>query len=167
MVKLTFFLLLALVASAVSGLPCYNRCRFRFCDGETEFKVGVEADVAFTGPICKKYREKIGHIDETGEALVVKKDTRKFIPISKWEPDGLEQNFSPSFFKAYGVNGKKTDPSGIGHEVPQKNQADFLDGVCFIVPINSYQVLDGEGDVVENVHPYNPTRNCVAFKAFT
>lgn len=163
MVKLVFFVLLALAAAAVSGSPCYRFCRFRFCDGRNTFQVGVEADIAFTGPICSKFGIKVGHIAQTGEARIGK----YFTPISKWEPGGLEQNFSPSFFKAYGVNGKKTDLSGIGHEVPQQNQADFLNRKCVIVPIREYQVLDEDGNVVDNIHPRQPFRDCVAFETFT
>lgn len=163
MFKLVFFALLALTASTVSGSACYPLCRFRFCDGKNAFLVGVQADVAFTGRICSKFGVKVGRVDRTGEAYLFKKKPLAFIRISQYKPDGLEQNFSPSFFKSYNVDGG----SGIGHEVPQTNQADFLNGKCFFVPIKAYQVLNDKGNVVDNVHPTNPFRDCVAFKTFT
>lgn len=164
-----FALALALAAIAVSEASCYNKCRFRFCDYRSTFKVGVKNDLPFTGPICAKDGTRIGHVDSTGEAYITYK--YRVTPISKWHPYGLKQKFSPSFFKSFGIYkyyGKYVDLSGIGHETPQQNQAHFLNRKCFIVPLTAYQVLDKRGNVVKNVHPRGyPLRDCVAFKTFT
>jgi hypothetical protein len=46
--------------------------------------------------------------------------------------------------------------------VPQGNQAGYLEGQCFLVPLRSYQVLGG-GTVLDNVHPTNDLVDCVSF----
>lgn len=169
MARFTAFLLaLAAVALAVSEATCYNRCRFRFCDGKSKFYLPAKPDRAFTGKICSIYGKPIvGHVDSTGEARVVLRHG-KTVPISKWHPWGLKQKFSPSFFKSYNVKsyfkGKKLYFSGIGHETPQQNQKNFLSRRCFFVPLTAYQVLDHKGNVVDNRHPRNPYVDCVAFK---
>lgn len=163
-----FLLVLAAAAFAVSEATCYNRCRFRFCNGKSKFYLPAKPDRAFTGKICSRWGNRvIGHVDSTGEARVVLRH-RKTVRISKWHPWGLKQKFSSSFFKSYNVHryykGRKIAFSGIGHEVPQQNQRRFLKNRCFFVPLTAYQVLNRKGNVVANRHPRNAHRDCVAFK---
>lgn len=105
----------------------------------------------------------MGHVDSTGEAYFIEHHVP--ILISTFNHDGLLQNFSPSFFKSFSVDGDlyPGNLSGVGHEVPQQNQADFLEGKCVVLPLRSYQILDDFGSIVENVHPRDDLRDCVSF----
>ena len=147
--------------------PCYSKCRFRFCDNKTVFKVGKYNDRSFTSAICSRYSNKIvGHVDSTGEAYLIGKYYYA-TPISKYCPYDLKQKFSPSFFKSFNVNKYYgyTQLSGVGHETPQQNQAQFLHNKCWALPLTAYQVLGKHGYVIDNKHPRSrPLVDCVAFK---
>lgn len=151
----TILALIALVSMASAS--CYNRCRFRFCNGNSVVRLG-SADKALSGPICRS-GQYIGVLN-SGEARVRTGGYHRFTRISKYNPLGLKQNFSNHFFKTYTI--KYTKHSGVGHEVPQANQLRFLNRRCVILPITAYQVL-ASGKVVKNVHPYSPKRECIAF----
>lgn len=135
-----------------------NACTFKFCDGKRVLYVG-KSDRALTSAICsKKYGVKIGSVDQTGEAYL---DGYHRIPISKWKPYGLKQSYTPSFFKAYTKYGKNV--SGVGHEVPQQNQAHFLNNKCWILPLKAYQVWNKKtGGWVEK-YGKNPYVDCISF----
>lgn len=92
------------------------------------------------------------------------------VPISKYAPAGLSQNFSPTFFKIFSAD-RNLEPgdlgrelSCVGHEAPQANQGSFLDGKCVVLPLRSYTVLDEKGEVVEDVRPTNSLVDCVSFE---
>lgn len=89
----------------------------------------------------------VGHVDSSGEARVF--NGIRYVPISRWSPPGLLQKFSPSFIKVFQLVG--TPRSTVGFETPQQNQLDFLDGLCFFLPLETYQVLDANGNVIDNV----------------
>lgn len=139
------------------------RCRFRFCDYRHILYVG-KSDVPLTAAICSRYGERIGSIDQTGEAY----RAYYFLPprrISKWKPYGLKQSFSPSFFKSYTKRGKNA--SGVGHEVAQQNQADYLHKKRWILPLKAYQVWNKKtGGWVEK-YGKNPFVDCIAFRTRT
>lgn len=75
---------------------CAPGCDFALCDGGTALNAG-SADKPLTGPLCTSMGDKVQAIASTGEALVDGE-----APISKFIPEGLLQQFSTSFFKAYG-----------------------------------------------------------------
>lgn len=170
--------LAALAVTTVSAAyvtdVCNSKCRFKFCDGEQEFKVGGYADKPFTGAICdKRGKIHVGIVGQTGEAYVVEY-TRvghgTSEKISEWHPHGLLQNFSPHFFKSFAISHEKHS-SGIGHETPQQNQEKFLDGKCFTLGLRAYQVIEKSNyghdwNVVKNVQTVygDPKVDCVAFK---
>lgn len=141
---------------------CFRTCQFSLCPSSPFYPVGIP-DVAFTPPICKR-DTLIGHVDSTGEAYFVVDG--EAVPVSQYVPPGLNAPFSPSFFKSMSADGTvyPGDRSGVGHENLQENQADFLDGQCVVLPLRSYQVLGHYGQVVENRHPSDDLRDCVAFK---
>lgn len=141
---------------------CDCTCRFEFCDKRSTFDVGSVNDESFTGKICSTDNELVGTIDESGEAILLKGDE----PTKISELQGPAQSFSPSFFKTFSVsNGQH---SGVGHEVAQTNQANFLDGMCWALPIRAYQVLDKSGNVIAEKHPRgNPLHDCVCFNTRT
>lgn len=165
MARTLFFALVLCLSFVTINANCFKWCRFYFNTNKV-YLVGKKNDAAFTGPIKLK-GEDIGHIDETGEAHLVFPHINYFgIPISKYKRIGLKQSFSPSFFKSYNVYTTAGGPalSGVGHETPQQNQANFLKWKCWALPIRAYQVLDKNGNVVANKHPRgNPLRDCVSF----
>lgn len=157
------------VTAKPKAKKCGETCRFAFCTKDHEyfydphFFFGVP-DQAFTPAICDPTKHVIvGHVDEAGEAHVW--DHYRFTPISHFHPDGLSQKYTPSFFKTYGI-GYGYDLSGVGHETPQGNQAELLDGKCIVLPLKAYQILDyPSGTVIDNIHPSPDSRyeECVAF----
>lgn len=176
-------LFMLIVASVAAAQACYSGCRFRFCDNSKVLRLGSHADLALTSSICDKRGNHIGVIGNTGEARLVRTNRRGFTvfrKISKWQPRGLKQRFSPSFFKSYSIRvaayrtnkyGKQEKYyiykpySGVGRENFQQNQKSFLKRKCFALPIRAWQVLDGKKNVVRNVHRnYNPLYHCVAFQ---
>jgi hypothetical protein len=151
--------------SAGAAVPeCYTSCAFTFCPYTASITPGTP-DRPLTGAICSKDPSVIvGHVDETGEALVATPGGP--LAISSYNPTGLRQRFPPSFWKAYGlpVPPGGTDLSGVGHETPQQNQANYITGQCFILPLREYQILNRPGGyVVANVRPTQPLSQCVAF----
>jgi hypothetical protein len=144
-------------------LPCGTTCRFSFCPVNPGFlfPIGMP-DRSLTRPICDPLGKiVVGRVGSTGESIVSRMSLGP-IKISKFAPIGLKQNFSPSFFKSFGILG--SDLSGVGHEVPQQNQRNFLNKMCVVLPLTAYQVLNKPGGVViDNVFPTNPLVDCVAF----
>ena len=162
--KQSYLFFLALLSSsfilAVQGNSCFKSCKFSFCPDQAVWQGGVP-DVPFTNRICDPTGKiKIGSVDSTKEALV----RRKFFlqRISRFNPPGLLQNYSPSFFKSYRIPFSKF--SGVGHETPQQNQADFISFKCIILPLERYQILDKKHNVIDNVSGKNPLVDCVAFR---
>lgn len=118
------------VVSGEEICPPVKWCRFRLNNGT----------LVLPGSI-------VGHVDEPGEARVF--SGNRYVRISKWRPRGLTQRFTPSFIKVFSMAG--TTASGVGIETPQTNQGNFLDGLCFWLPIRAYQLLDAKGNVIDNV----------------
>lgn len=139
-------------------------CQFAFYGLTSEvpsFVVGNFNDRSFTSRVIGKAGQTIGHIDATGESCLV--TDAGAVPISKYSPLGLRRAFTPSFYKSFAANPVyRFEASGIGHEAPQENQRIFLDDMCVIVPLRSYQILDDAGNVVDNIHPKDFDA-CVAF----
>lgn len=159
MTRATIFAITLLVVCALVSGSCYRRCEFYFCDRHSEIHIGVP-DKALSGPICKR-GNKVGIIN-SGEARLVLNHFG-FVPISKFPLGKRTQKFSPSFFKTFAI-GSNYKFSGVGHEVPQQNQIDFLKGKkCWILPITAYQVLGAKHNVVNNVHPSKFKTSCIAF----
>ncbi len=189
--KLTFAIAVALslVSLAFAG-ECYSKCRFHFCDGTTKFNPKAYApDTPFKGRLCDKYGKiHLGTVDESGEALILSKYShygKPAVRISKFEPKGLKQNFSPSFFKTFSVKGYYKTKYGkvvyspyfnygsytphkyssVGVETSQQGQIEFLNKKCVILPFKKYQVLDKYGrNVIDNVNTEKVFIDCVAFK---
>jgi hypothetical protein len=167
------FAVAALVAAASGSVSrqaappasgCFTSCAFTFCPYQASITPGTP-DRPLSGAICSRDPTVVvGHVDETGEALLA--TPAGTVPISQYAPAGLRQRFPPSFWKAYGlpVQPGGTDLSGVGHETPQQNQADFLAGSCFVLPLREYQVLNRVGgSVIANVRTSQPLVQCVAF----
>lgn len=179
MARLPTFLAL-LAATAAVTLACHSNCRFYFCDSERIVKLGRDSDVSLTSSICNSDGIRVGVIGRTGEALLqeIINGDNIYTPISKWNPKGLKQNFSPSFLKTYTirvakyryVDGKRVKYyefySGVGRERYQQNQKSVLENRCFFLPILSWQVLDNNKNVVSNQNkPYKVGgTNCMSFK---
>jgi len=145
----------AAVPISVRQGGCGASCAFYFCGKPgTTYELDLP-DSPITGPICRD-GVLIGHVDSAGEALV-----DGVTPISQWTPTGLLQKFPSSFFKPYGIYTFDYEVSGIGHETPQRNQADFIPGHCYELPLVSYQVLNADYTVLNNFGG-NPS-DCISF----
>lgn len=133
-------------------------CRYKFCNGKSTFKIGKYTDKSFTRSICDLHGKKIGTVDQSGEAKLIKGS--KLIPISKWSPYGLKQKFDPTFFKTFAIY--KGKHAGVGHQTMQQNQKHFLKSKkCWILPFKAFQVLDKHGNAKEK-HTNDP-KDCIKF----
>ncbi len=166
--KRTFTIAFALcLVSLAFGSGCFSGCRFRFCDGTTKFNPNAYApNTPFNGRLCDKTGTiLLGTVDQSGEAWIQSPTyfPGSTLPISNFAPDGLMQNFSPSFFKTFAVDGGKY--SSVGAETSQQGQIEFLRNACVILPFRKYQVLDqNTQNVIENVNTSNTFVDCVAFE---
>eukprot|EP00179_Madagascaria_erythrocladioides_P003641 CAMPEP_0198328574 /NCGR_PEP_ID=MMETSP1450-20131203/15557_1 /TAXON_ID=753684 ORGANISM="Madagascaria erythrocladiodes, Strain CCMP3234" /NCGR_SAMPLE_ID=MMETSP1450 /ASSEMBLY_ACC=CAM_ASM_001115 /LENGTH=198 /DNA_ID=CAMNT_0044032717 /DNA_START=95 /DNA_END=691 /DNA_ORIENTATION=- len=105
----------------------------------------------------------VGHIDATGEATVYPTGGAGVL-ISQYECPS--QSFSQSFFKAtnLGVNDMGYPVSGVGHEFPQADQVDCLDGLCVSLFMRKWQSFGADGSV-DNILSDDADRdvNCAVF----
>lgn len=163
-------LLALLAASPARATLCYDKCIFRFCNFHVSFTTGRGTpDIAFTRAICLKQKEhnrKVGIVGRSGETRVM--IDGKAVPISQWHPAGLKENFRASFFKTFIIE-PEGNISGIGHETVHRNQKDFLNDKCFVVPLEMYVKLNQFDTEIANVFPSTdePLKNCIAFKSFS
>lgn len=139
-----------------SATACAPSCKFRFCNGATQFAITPAADVPFTGSICLGNTSVV--VARTGEPQYVRSAVDRF-GISLLAP---AVPFSASFFKPYPIAGSPF--SGIGHEALAPRQAEIVAGKCFAVPVEEYRALDASGNTLSNVS-LNATleSNCVSF----
>eukprot|EP00181_Compsopogon_caeruleus_P000013 CAMPEP_0184681912 /NCGR_PEP_ID=MMETSP0312-20130426/4896_1 /TAXON_ID=31354 /ORGANISM="Compsopogon coeruleus, Strain SAG 36.94" /LENGTH=270 /DNA_ID=CAMNT_0027133047 /DNA_START=70 /DNA_END=882 /DNA_ORIENTATION=+ len=103
----------------------------------------------------------LGDVDETLEAYFLGANSTSFVLISQFE--GPSQAFSPAFFKAFpvlGIDGYWG--SGVGHEAPQGDQADYLSGSCAVLPLGEWQEYGPDG-LLLNIGGGDPFTDCVAF----
>jgi len=162
---------------------CYPKCSYIFCNLRFSFflPTGDEGakryggdNVVFTGDICTKSGNRLGLISDAYEAELY--NDGKFTPISQWNPEGLTQRFSPTFFKPlllrtakYHNNGQKTyvntGSSGIARETYQGNQAEVIkkSNQCVVVPFKHWQTLDGKYVGENSVVDAKNYRDCVSF----
>lgn len=139
--------------------PCLGRCRFIMCRRSQTILFGTPVDA--TGPSVCRRGQDIGLIKRIGEALV--KEGSTLTPISKWKPAGLEKSFPAKFFlpkKTFSVEEMSTivKRSSIG------NQNDFVDGRCFVIPIQAYERNFSTGVKVVKT---SDQRDCLSFVAFS
>ena len=145
-----------------------------FVDGQRNLftdGLSTSSNTALTFDIGRKgFIRDIGIVN-VDEPYVYK--NKQLTKISEYRPTDLKQGFSASVFKTFRWFGGSTiDPfyhgSGVGHENLQQNQRDYIDNLCVVLPINSYQVLNGtnaryDTRVIKNVHT-TARSSCVAFK---
>ena len=178
MARITYLLAIGIATVLSIALPayaqCYNKCDFIFVDGQRNlFTDGLKSssDTALSFDIGRKsFARDIGIVN-VGEPHVYK--NKQLTKISDYRPSGLKQRFSSSVFKTFRWFGGSTiDPfyhgSGVGHENLQQNQREYIDNLCVVLPITSYQVLNGtnaryDQRVIKNVHT-TARSSCVAFK---
>lgn len=171
MARLLLVVAMLLSALAVAhGNECVDKCEYHLCSGKGVVEIGKHtAHKAITGPICsRKTEEKIdylqmGDIAKTGQAHVLGK---YILPISLWHPRGLMHRFRPDFFKLFEIPGPRGHKRhAIGHVSLQKNQLAFLNGTCFGVPLQNYQMVDRKGLAVRSVQS-RYVLDCVVFQTF-
>lgn len=162
-------LLLPLLASARLH-RCEDKCEYRLCSGHSLIEIGHHTSGrALTGPICVRSQDmqinylQMGDVAKTGEAHVL---GQYILPISLWHPRGLEHRFRPDFFKLFEIpGGRRHKRHTIGHVKLEANQIDFLNGTCFGVPIQKYQLVDKKGTAVRS-EKSRYVLDCVVFQTF-
>lgn len=162
MVPFRYLLLsvLALVAfSSENG--CLERCRLRFCDYSTSFRLHTEPNVSFTGPICSAAGARVGRVAKAHEAHLIDRD--RDINISQWHPFGLNGTFPAHFFTpAVLLRGKSAPVSAISHTGIHQGNLEVLHNRCFVMPIAEYQLLSANGHVARVIKE----KQCIAFHTF-
>lgn len=110
----------------------------------------------FRPPICgRDGRTPVVSVAESGEARVVTRGRR----LKRISTMTATQSFSSSFFKVLSLG---NGGASVAHETPQGNQARVVDGRCFVLGIERFQIarrfktVNGVG---------SRTRDCVAFRA--
>ena len=181
--------LLTLFSLVLTAKPCFEHCRFEFCDLSTNFQLdGINPDSPFTSPICDKYGFNIGMVGESGEAYVKGENEAHFKRISRWNGKGMRQNFSRSFFKTFSIKGDRLHGNGmianyyreihgnfqdkymysaVGREMFHENQLELLHDKCIVLPLVNWLVLDNTGNVKYNIWSrnfYEGFKDCVAFR---
>eukprot|EP00177_Eucheuma_denticulatum_P007784 GFKZ01014160.1.p1 GENE.GFKZ01014160.1~~GFKZ01014160.1.p1 ORF type:complete len:325 (-),score=34.12 GFKZ01014160.1:139-1113(-) len=152
---------------------CGHFCRFRMCQlnpiANQFFAKPVAPFVLFGNPqlpdsptICSlEFERNMDIVEEAGEAFVFDFDTEKFIPISKWRPEGLSHPFHPRIIGPYKV--RSFTKSGIAlSERLTGNQWSFLHDRCMILPIRHYKVASSGG--LRRISTENDPTACAAFK---
>mmetsp|Transcript_23148 Transcript_23148/g.56534 ORF Transcript_23148/g.56534 Transcript_23148/m.56534 type:complete len:186 (+) Transcript_23148:217-774(+) len=148
---------------------CHTSCEFHFCGTDRfrvqRYNIGA-AQKAFTGPICRG-SEVVSHVSKLGEALVSSDDGASYVSIGEFAPPDLETRFSSTFFRVYPIDeGRRVGSvatTGVGHEEPQGNQDNYLDGLCVKVPITRYERDRGSG-LVEEVQASDLESACVSLE---
>uniref|UniRef100_A0A7S1T961 Uncharacterized protein n=1 Tax=Compsopogon caeruleus TaxID=31354 RepID=A0A7S1T961_9RHOD len=124
----------------------FTRCKFGFDGYSTSlptFFWGTMPFRPFTPRIISKELggPKLGRVDAAGESCVIQRGANRASRISHFQPDGLAKAFSRSFFTVVEYDYPHS-ASGIGRKKFKSNQAEFLDGLCVIIPLTAYQFLD-------------------------
>lgn len=166
MVRYIHLLPVALLIS-VAHASCYAGCMFRFCTYATaEFAVGDEPGRPFSGTLCTAAGsgKRLGKVHAFGEARLIEGNGDP-TPISLWRPAGLQQPFSPYWFKSFDFLG--TPFSGVTHEHLHQNQRSYLKERCWALPLAAYQLLNNMGNVTANINSNRPLVDCVSLKTFT
>lgn len=153
---------LALTASA----QCGKQCQFRMCRlGDRSlrpkgtFTFMRAPFTSLSGVICLP-GQNVTNL-RSGEAMVAQKNDPNMVPISKFSPPGLMPNFRKRFFRFFPLQFVPNE-QGIGRLPTVGNQQDFLEELCVVLPIRSYDLV--EGDKVTRVGP-GGRRQCVSFRS--
>lgn len=170
----SLFLILGLLATFslhATAQQCGRTCKFRLCRADgSDFNLRPKGTrillrapkTSLSAYLCRKFPggRSLGRVRSTGEAII----SGKFPPvaISKWRPAGLSPKFSKRYFKLINIlylGGLQ----GIGRIQPKGNQEDFLDDKCVVLPITTYDIVDGSGKVFRTISSTGP-KDCVAVK---
>jgi hypothetical protein len=132
------------------------QCDFYFAGNNETAPVfdplNAEDNVKFTYNIMSRTYDSVGVLNSNGEATsFIFVDGEQ--SMKEWNDDFTTYQFKPS----------GTSPSGIMHETFQDNSELYVNGKCVKVYITSWQVLDEEGNVVENVNEPNED-SCIVFR---
>lgn len=102
----------------------------------------------------------MGVVLRSGEAAV--RVFGKFVPISRWNPLGLNSTFKSNFIKTFKV--PFLPHSGIGRLATSVKQWSLLHDQCMILPIKRYQVIDLDTGLAKQIVNTNGTTECVSFR---
>lgn len=157
--------MLACMMMLVTAMPCYDGCRFTFCDGRTAFDMGIP-NHPFTGALCNPMNKRVVQINDntTCEAMVMNKNDATFTDISAWRPAELNVPFPSYFFKSM-----RNRFSSIMRAPWKGNQKQIIDGKCVIMPLDAWHMFDENGIIVsdEIYTRHNNMEDCVAFFVHT
>lgn len=156
---------LSLAILTCVAASCYKPCVFTFCNYQSAmFTVGKEPDRPFSSILCmhKTPLLRLGKVHRFGEPRLVH---ARPVPISKWQPVGLQQRFDPNFFIPFSFT--NTPYSGVAHITVQSGQLPFLNNTCWALPVVAYNTIDSNDTVVDNISDDSrPLVDCVAVKTF-
>lgn len=135
--------------------------------GRITYSLPRQANAGFTGQINLKqeyleHNRVVGILSSTGVPHFF--TGRHAYPITNLGQSNLDVPFAKDFFKATASGGSR---SGIMHTGLMGNQKQYLDNVCWILPIRSYQLLErSTGHVVQNVSIEDKYKfnECIAFR---
>lgn len=103
---------------------------------------------------------EVTDVRSTGEAMVAEGKSMDMVPISKFSPAGLRPQFKKSFFKLFKIQ-FVPEEQGIGRKPTRGNQQEFLDDLCVVLPITSYDVM--MGGKTKTINRSRPS-DCLSFR---
>lgn len=166
---------------------CGDFCTFHFCkaDGRrTVFEnVGPrlnlrDPNVATHPFVCRKIVTEPGNflnqtikVRKTAEAEVHPAEDRDqsprpFVKISQYSPAGLSPRFSKKYFGLQEISAFPPIPGekGISRKGSRGNQEDFVDDLCVILPVKSYDLFKENGSLDRRVRT-KQRNDCVSFRS--
>lgn len=139
--------------------PCRYGCRFTLCTGTTRLLLTMP-NTGMLPRLCLP-GSYLGRVLRTGEPRVSRSGMGHAYPISKWRPSGLWRPFPRDAFFAKEIRGM--DASGVARRHARGNQHAFLAGVCVVLPIREWEVMNEGGEVVRSRR--GGKGDCVSFRA--
>eukprot|EP00180_Rhodochaete_pulchella_P000104 Plantae.Rhodophyta-Rhodochaete_pulchella.ctg10660.p1 GENE.Plantae.Rhodophyta-Rhodochaete_pulchella.ctg10660~~Plantae.Rhodophyta-Rhodochaete_pulchella.ctg10660.p1 ORF type:complete len:328 (+),score=42.74 Plantae.Rhodophyta-Rhodochaete_pulchella.ctg10660:301-1284(+) len=137
---------------------CGSFCRFKLEDYGSGVLLLSTPGVPLTPAIQVKKNDRIVHVLRSGQPLV-SADGGALKLISRVSPDGLLRRFPRRLFKTF----DRTEyGSGIGHRFLRKNQREFLDNLCVVLPLRKF-IIQPAGPQPKLVFSTRPT-DCVQFR---
>lgn len=161
------FLVALVVLCTIIRAQCGAQCKFRLCRAAqpiTFLQQGIptfiRAPKVASFPFVCRPKKRLGKILRTGEAII-RTAGQPSIPISKWRPKGLSRKFSKSFFRLADIPFSR-DSQGIVRSTGKGNYYNFLNGVCVILPIQSYEIIKGRKNKTRTISK-SSRKDCISF----
>ena len=118
--------------------------------------IGSADNSPFSSVITAKSSDLIGQINSDGAYIVTEEGQ---VPAKTY----LDA-FSDNQFKTFGSWTGEQTVTEIGHETFQQDSRSSASSLCVKVEFSSWQVLNSDGNVVDNIQKSDGATDCVVFR---